>query len=108
VLGEQPRWSDFPIILLTSDAEAGRRAQEALGGPGSAVMLERPVSRTTLASVVALAVRARQRQYELRDQLAERERHERALREGKERYRQLLDSSPDGVFAASMDGRIVY
>jgi len=108
VLGEQPRWSDFPIVLLTSDAEAGRRAQEALGGPGSAVMLERPVSRTTLASVVALAVRARQRQYELRDQLAERERHERALREGKERYRQLLDSSPDGVFAASMDGRIVY
>jgi signal transduction histidine kinase len=73
-LGQQPSWSDFPIILLTRRGggpernPAAARLAEALG---NVTFLERPFHPTTLASVVRTALRGRRRQYEARSRLEE-------------------------------------
>jgi signal transduction histidine kinase/CheY-like chemotaxis protein len=73
----QPPWSDMPFVMLTS-----RREHPAVvAGRGWLVaalrnvsILERPVQAITLTSAVQAAVRARRRQYEVREHLAERNR----------------------------------
>ena len=82
-LAEQPSWSDLPLIILTYPARPGRGANsllDALRRRGNATLLERPVQRVTLVSAVETAVRARRRQYEVRDYLAERTRAEEQIR----------------------------
>jgi signal transduction histidine kinase len=73
-LGQQPAWSDLPIVLMTShgggperNPAAGRLADLL----GNVTFLERPFHPTTLASVVRTAVRSRRRQYEARARLIE-------------------------------------
>ena len=73
-LGAQPAWSDVPIVVLTVEGELSRRIPagiEALASRGNVIMLERPVRVATLVTVLRTALRARQRQYDLRDYLAE-------------------------------------
>ncbi|HEX5075027.1 MAG TPA: ATP-binding protein [Gemmatimonadaceae bacterium] len=73
-LGEQPPWSDVPIVVLTVEGELSRRLPpgvETLASRGNVIMLERPVRVATLVTVLRTALRARQRQYDLRDYLAE-------------------------------------
>jgi signal transduction histidine kinase/DNA-binding response OmpR family regulator len=67
VLGEQPPWSDLPIILLTHRGGGPERNPAALRlGEilGNVSFLERPFHPTTLSSMVRAAVRGRRRQYE--------------------------------------------
>jgi two-component system, sensor histidine kinase len=68
-LNAQPPWSDLPIIVLarTEPASTAVHALRALPG---LVLLERPVQSRTFLSAVQAALRARVRQYELREQLA--------------------------------------
>jgi signal transduction histidine kinase len=64
----QPAWSDFPFIVLTSGRphDAGLRRRLELAKPlGNVTLLERPVRSFTLLSVVKAALRARTRQYEV-------------------------------------------
>jgi signal transduction histidine kinase len=78
-LARQPAWSDFPLVILTAEGDSPDRA---LGTPqdleqlGNITLLERPVRVMTLISAVASALRARRRQYEIRDQLARLRRSE--------------------------------
>ncbi len=75
-LAQQPAWSDVPLILLAKSRGAGDKvSQSALDIFGSAnvVLLERPLRTVTLVSSVQVAVRARQRQREVRDLLEQRE-----------------------------------
>jgi signal transduction histidine kinase len=75
----QPPWSDIPLIVLTSPGDASRASLDvlALVEPlGNVTLLERPVRVATLLSAVYSALRARRRQYEVRDHLAERARAE--------------------------------
>lgn len=67
-------WSNLPIVVLTAGAPVSIERLDALNlfGPatGSNVtILERPVHPTTLTTVVHSALRARRRQYEVRDLL---------------------------------------
>ncbi|HYE18096.1 MAG TPA: ATP-binding protein [Tepidisphaeraceae bacterium] len=72
VLRAQPVWSDLPVIVLSrAGAESPALARE-VGALGNVSVLERPVRMTTFLSVVGSALRARERQYEVRDHLAER------------------------------------
>ncbi|HEX7221052.1 MAG TPA: hybrid sensor histidine kinase/response regulator, partial [Burkholderiales bacterium] len=69
----QPAWSDFPLLILTeegADSEVVLRTLETLG---NVTLLERPVRVTALASAVHSALRARERQYQTRAYLWERE-----------------------------------
>jgi signal transduction histidine kinase len=90
-LATQPSWSDVPIIIMTAEGELSRaiaRGIEAVAERGNVVLLERPVRVSTLVTAVRSTLRARFRQYEIRDHLAERERlltAERAAREESEK-----------------------
>jgi two-component system, sensor histidine kinase len=66
LLDRQPSWSEVPILVLAR-AESPR-LDELRSVPG-VVLLERPVHIRSLVSAVQAALRARRRQYELRDQL---------------------------------------
>jgi signal transduction histidine kinase/ActR/RegA family two-component response regulator len=68
VLRNQPPWSDLPLVVFTRSGESSERVIESLV-PGNATVLERPVRLSTLVSAVKAALRARRRQYEVRDLL---------------------------------------
>lgn len=89
-LQAQPDWSDIPVILLTperQDAPVVRRVLEILT---NATVLDRPVSTRSMTSAVLAALRARQRQYQIRDQLAQQRQAERALRQADKRKDEFL------------------
>jgi signal transduction histidine kinase/ActR/RegA family two-component response regulator len=94
LLRNQPPWSDLPVVVLVSggaNSPAGLRAMQLLG---SVTILERPVQTATLVSVLGTLLRARQRQYQLREHLLERERllaSERAARNEAERAGRTKD-----------------
>ena len=68
-LRRQPPWSDIPILLLSSSGADSRAAFLGMELLGNVTVLERPVRVTTLISGLRTAVRARRRQYELRDKM---------------------------------------
>ncbi len=75
-LDRQPAWSDIPLIVLTSrrrEATAHWRMIAQLTSVRNATLLERPMRSQTLVQAVRLALRNRERQYELRASIAERE-----------------------------------
>ena len=83
-LRNQPAWSDLPILLLTHASRGRDHTTVAVARlrPSTFVtLLERPIRTATLISSVEAALRARQRQWEVRDLLAERKANERALAE---------------------------
>ena len=73
-LARQPAWSDIPVLLLTSRQKSARFPADGLAGRYLAeitnvVLLERPLGTRSLLSAVAVALRSRQRQFVLRDQM---------------------------------------
>jgi PAS domain S-box-containing protein len=100
-LRAQPAWSDLPILLLTHSAP-GRDHAPALVAhlqPATFVtLLERPFHTATLVSSVQAAGRARQRQWQVRDLLAEREAAQRALAESEERLRVATHAANVGTW----------
>jgi signal transduction histidine kinase/CheY-like chemotaxis protein len=69
VLEQQPTWSDLPLIVFTSRPFAAISAQssEALAVLANVTLLERPIRVRTMISAARAALRARKRQYEVRD-----------------------------------------
>ena len=70
----QPKWSDFPFILLTGKGgglERNPAASRYLTLLGNVTFLERPFHPTTLVSLAQSALRGRRRQYEARGHLEE-------------------------------------
>ena len=77
---QQPPWSDTPIIVSTSKGattEARVRRLSSVGETGNVVILERPVRIFTMVVTVQSALRARRRQYQMRN-LSKQIEHERA------------------------------
>jgi signal transduction histidine kinase len=114
-LARQPPWSDLPVILLTQrgpDAGmktvlgAGDRSGATPGGAerpdstqhsapstqplGNVMLLELPVRIATLIAAVQMALRARRRQYQLREQLERERQAQEALREADRRKDEFL------------------
>ena len=81
VLAQQPSWSDLPLLILTTRGADSPRVERAVATLGNVTLLERPTRVAALISAVRTALRARQRQYELRGHLAEHERAAASLRE---------------------------
>jgi len=76
LLDAQPSWSDVPVIVLTAEGELSRIIAEgiaAIAARGNVTLLERPVRVATLVTALRSALRARERQYEVRDSLRELE-----------------------------------
>lgn len=76
-LGRQPPWSDLPVLVFSggdpSDV-AGRRTLAAIAPFGNVTLLDRPIRIIALVSALRAALRARHRQYEVRDLVARLER----------------------------------
>lgn len=84
-LDAQPSWSDIPFVLLaaprTGRTPNARLSQLALFDLASnSVVLERPLGRASLFSALASAMRLRQKQFQMRDRLAELDESEAQLR----------------------------
>src|SRR5436190_5462258 len=97
-LHAQPAWSDLPLLILTSatqqDDLASIEILKLFGPSGNVTLLERPLRSVVLVSTVQVALRARRRQYEVRDLLAERE--------------TVLTSISDAFSALDRDWRYIY
>jgi signal transduction histidine kinase len=72
-LARQPAWSDLPIVVLTNGSANSNISAYALENLGNVMLLDRPVHIATLVSTVRTALRARMRQYQIREYLRERE-----------------------------------
>ena len=69
----QPEWSDLPVIIATREERVNQRVWH-LTKIANVTVVERPVRIQTLLAVVRAALRDRDRQYELRDSIAHRDR----------------------------------
>jgi two-component system, sensor histidine kinase len=75
ILRAQPPWSDPPIVIVGA-GDSGHEL-DALAEIGNVALLQRPLSLNTLRSTVRAAMRARRRQYQVRDLLQQKEEAER-------------------------------
>jgi PAS domain-containing protein len=89
----QPKWSDFPFVVLANGTKAPRTplAAAIIEGLGNVVMLERPLHAEAMIRALRSALKARRRQYEVRafadtleQAVAERTRQLQAARESLE------------------------
>jgi signal transduction histidine kinase/CheY-like chemotaxis protein len=71
-IAHQRAWSDLPVMIITSASSRldPAVALEHLAPFGNVILLERPLRRTSLISIVRSAIRARRRQYAARDVLS--------------------------------------
>ena len=71
---QQPAWSDLPVLLLARAGANSLQVGDAIATLGNVTLLERPLRVAALVSTVRMMLRARRRQYEIRQQLKALER----------------------------------
>jgi PAS domain S-box-containing protein len=108
VLKDQPSWSEIPIVILMREASQSSSASARLASLGSVTFLQRPAPLRSVLSAVQSAVRSRQRQYLIRDQIEEIQRGSLALRESEGRFRMMANSIPQLAWMAKPDGWIYW
>jgi signal transduction histidine kinase len=102
-LESQQQWSDVPLVILTGERELSRTIPpqlEAVIARGNVTLLERPVRVATMITVLRAALRARQRQYDVRDHLEERKQILRSEQLAREQAEQA--NRAKGEFLAMM------
>jgi signal transduction histidine kinase/ActR/RegA family two-component response regulator len=86
-LVDQPVWSDLPIIVLSRSGREPMSLPEMLAHLGNVSVIERPVRTSTLTSHVRSSLRARHRQYQVREYLSQQEHAQRIIRDSIEAER---------------------
>jgi signal transduction histidine kinase len=72
-LAVQPPWSDLPLVLIASQGAAlGALVERVFPQSGNVAVLERPMNAVSLVSAVQVGLRARQRQFQVRELLEQR------------------------------------
>jgi PAS domain S-box-containing protein len=110
-LAEQDEWSDIPFVVLATNRH-GRSGSAELARNRlpdvvtNAIVLERPLGLASLVSAIASAMRSRQKQFELRDRLAELDAGRQALAASEAELRLIADSLP--VLIAFVDRDLRY
>jgi PAS domain S-box-containing protein len=99
-LRNQPPWSDLPVLVLARTGADSAAVAQAMDLLGNVTVLERPTRVAALVSAVRAALRARHRQYQNRDYLADLERSDRELRE-------FFDNASVGLHWVGPDGIIL-
>jgi signal transduction histidine kinase len=64
---EQPFWSDLPLLVLARPGADSSKVASAMDKLGNVTVLERPIRIASLVSAVRSALRARARQYQVRE-----------------------------------------
>jgi hypothetical protein len=86
-IAQQPVWSDLPILILSKAGAESLRLAGSVARLGNASVVERPVRISTMLSLVRSALRARERQYQVRTYISDLE----AARAEAERVGQMKD-----------------
>jgi PAS domain S-box-containing protein len=106
-VSKQPVWSDLPIIVLSRSGRESTTLADVVATLGNVSVVERPIRTSTLVTLVRSSLRARQRQYDVQEYLAQQETAQRLIREGERRYRSLIDNVADyAIFMTDPQGRI--
>lgn len=103
-LAAQPSWSEIPLCIITGELDSFSdkpRRVSFFASLGAFTILERPFHPSTLLQMLKSAIRARRRQYEVRDLLEERSLHA-------QRFQQMAEAMPQKVFATKPDGTTDY
>ncbi|WP_229210290.1 response regulator [Duganella sp. CF517] len=66
-VARQPDWSDLPIVLLTHRGADSQTVRHAVAGLGNLTLVERPVRTLTLITALHSTLRARSKQYQVRE-----------------------------------------
>ena len=66
-VASQPTWSALPILMLARSGADSLDVQRAVENLGNVTLLERPVRAIALITASRSALRARERQYQVRD-----------------------------------------
>jgi PAS domain S-box-containing protein len=91
----QPTWSDVPFVVLRSVRNGSGPLTVPLPREViNHIELERPVGSFSLISAVATAMRSRQKQFEIRDRIAELAASRKALASNEAELRLIADASP--------------
>ena len=72
-LNRQPPWSDLPVLVAARPGADSAVVAQAMDLLGNVTVLERPTRIAALVSAIRTALRSRQRQYQIRTQMAERQ-----------------------------------
>ena len=102
----QPVWSDLPVIVLSRSGRESLALAQVIPRLGNVSVVERPVRTSTLIALVRSTLRARDRQYQVREYLAEQEQAQKVIRDAERRYRSLLDSERAARSQAEYASRI--
>jgi signal transduction histidine kinase len=66
-IAHQPAWSDLPLVLLTHRGPDSLAVRTAVASLGNVTLLERPVRTLTLITSLQSVLRARAKQYQVRE-----------------------------------------
>jgi PAS domain S-box-containing protein len=106
-VSRQAVWSDLPIIVLSRSGSESTTLADVVATLGNVSIVERPIRTSTLVTLVRSGLRARERQYDVQEYLAQQEKAQRIIREGERRYRSLIDNVADyAIFMTDAQGRI--
>lgn len=103
-LSAQPSWSDIPTIVLSRNGTQSPLAGKTLAALANVTVLDRPTGVRTLLSAVQSAIRARQRQYQIRDHLRALQQAETIARESERRFRSMANTVPQLAWMADPTG----
>jgi hypothetical protein len=102
----QEMWSDLPVIVLSRSGREPVALTEIVPQLNISV-IERPVRTSTLVSLIRSSLRARGRQYQVREHLAQQQETQRVIREAEQRFRLLVENISDyAIFMLDLDGRV--
>ncbi|HEV7990998.1 MAG TPA: ATP-binding protein [Gemmatimonadaceae bacterium] len=102
-LDAQPEWSDLPVILLLARGELSGAIAPGVADiavRANVTLLERPVRVATLTTTLRSALRARARQYDVRDSITERAASE-------QRLHAMVYAAPYPLMLHAQDGEVL-
>ena len=102
-LARQPPWSDLPVLVLARTGATSAAVGAAIDLIGNVTVLERPMRVSAFVTAVRTALRARERQYQMRDYFAEREASLRA----QALLAAIVASSDDAIVSKTLEGNIL-
>ncbi len=108
-LAKQPAWSDLPVVLLMQGGILSPAATQVLRSLRNVTLLERPAPTRSVVSAVQAAIRGRDRQYQIRDQIEAIRHAEATSSELRQQLEIAIEASELGTFHCEMPfGRIIW